>query len=330
MKKIVFFEMDKFEKKFVKSVMKDFSDTEIVITDEKLNLKIAEKYSDADIISVFIYSKANSEVLSKMKNLKAVLTRSTGTDHIDLEWCKRNNVIVKNVPSYGENTVAEYAFGLLLSITRRIFETVEGTKRGSFSLMKGIDLKGKTIGVIGTGRIGRHFVRIAHGFETNILAYDINKNKEIMEKYGVKYVPLEELLKKSDIVSLHLPLLPKTRHIINMKTVKLMKNTILINTSRGAIIDTDALLYGIENGNISYAGLDVLESEHRIMQLMKPEQISKLSKKELEILTKDHYILNHNKVLFTPHNAFNTIEANHRIIETTIENLREVMKDSLQ
>ncbi len=321
--KIVFFEMNGDEEEFIKKHVRD----EIITTKEKLSLSNVDKYKDADIISIFIYSKAKKNVLEHFTHLKAILTRSTGTDHIDTEYCRNKGIIVKNVPQYGENTVAEFAFGLLLSISRRIYETVSETKEGVFELHRGFDLKGKTIGIIGTGSIGRQAIRIANGFQMKVIAYDKFPKKALEKELNFKYVNLNDLIKESDIISLHIPLLKETKGIINMSRVKKMKKgVIIINTARGGLIQGDALLYGLENKIISYAGLDVLESEHKIMQLMKLEQIEDLSKEELQTLIKDYNILKHPRVIFTPHNAFNTLEANQRILLKTIENLEEVKK----
>ena len=237
-----------------------------------------------------------------------------------------------NVPTYGENTVAEHTFALILAISRKIVEGVNNTRRGDFRLngLRGFDLKGKTIGLIGCGNIGKHVARIAKGFEMNIIIYDIKKDKKLAKKIGFRYVNLDNLLKKSDIISLHVPENKYTHHLINKKNLKLCKkNVVLINTSRGGIIDTSALLNALKNKTVKYAGLDVLEGEC-LLREEKELLNSEFSKTcDLKIAFEDNVLLKNPNVYITPHNAFNSKEALQRILDATIENIQGFFKKKI-
>jgi len=265
----------------------------------------------------------NKEILQKLPKLKLITIRSTGFDHIDLKECKKRKIVVCNVPYYGENTVAEHTFALILSLSRNIHKAYIKTIRHDFSIddLKGFDLKGKILGVIGAGRIGLHVIRIAKGFGMKVYAYDAYQNKFIAEVLGFKYTSLEELLKKSDIITLHVPYNKSTHHLLNKERIKLIKKgAIIINTSRGAVIDTEALIEAIDKKIISGAGLDVLEGE----ELIKEEKQLLYDKNKLGILgnlVKDHILLSRENVVFTPHIGFYSQEALERILDTTVQNI---------
>jgi len=272
---------------------------------------------------VFVYSKINKEVLDKLPNLKFITTRSMGFDHIDLCECKKRGIKVSTAPHYGDNSVAEHTMGLILSISRNIHKAYLRTVNKNYSIegLKGFDLKGKTLGVIGTGRIGSHVVRMASGFEMNILAYDCRQNKEL--KGMCKYVSMDKLLKDSDIITLHVPYCPENHHLIGSNEFgKMKRGAIVINTSRGPIVNTKTMLSALKSGKIGGAGIDVLEGE----ELIKEEKellhdVKKLDLKKMRQLALDHELLNDEKVVFTPHIAFYSQEAVMRILEVTIENL---------
>ena len=279
---------------------------------------------DADIVSVFIYSKLDSKILGSLRKAKAIVTRSTGFDHIDLKECKRRKIGVYNVPNYGQNTVAEHTFALILSLSRRINKAYEKTIRGNFSLdgLEGFDLRGKTIGIVGMGSIGKHVAKIADGFEMKILAFDLHKEPELEKEMNLKYVSLNELLKNSDIVSLHCPYSKETHHLINKRNISLMKKeAILINTARGAIVETDALVKALASKKLGGAGLDVLEEEGFIKE--EAELLSSnFPKKKLENLLENHLLLTFENVIITPHIAFYSEEALKRILDITINNVK--------
>lgn len=284
----------------------------------------AEIPRDVEVLSVFIYSKLGADILRKMPKLEMIATRSTGADHIDLEYCREHNITVSNVPSYGENTVAEHVFALLLNISHRLFESLDRTRRGDFSQtgLQGFDLQNKTIGVVGTGSIGAYVIEIARGFRMDVLAYDVKPDEELQRRLSFRYLSLGELLEQSDIISFHVPLNDKTRHMISAPQFQQMKQgVILINTSRGGIIDSQGLVEALADGRVAAAGLDVLPEEPYIRE--EAEMLRSVFREEhnLENLLADHLLLRLRNVYITPHNAFNTKEAVERIIDTTIENI---------
>jgi len=324
--KVAFFEIEPLEIDYLKPRLKKF---ELLFFDEKLTLENVEKVSDVEIISPFIYSFIDKRIIDSLDSLKYIATRSTGFDHIDIDSCSARNILVSNVPTYGANTVAEHTFALILSLSRKICFSWERTKKGNFSLdgLRGFDLKDKTLGVVGVGNIGRHVIRIAKGFGMNVLAFDIRKDQNFAKRYGFKYVKLEKLFKDSDIVSFHVPYNERTHHLVNLESLKLFKKgSYIINTSRGGVCDTTALLKGIQQGIFAGIGLDVLEEEGFIK-----EEIELLNKKvkdfqELETALENHILMNQENVIITPHNAFNSKEAITRILDTTIDNIQSFVK----
>jgi D-lactate dehydrogenase len=329
-KKVAFFELESWEKEYVKKNIKGFRTS---FYDEPLTLDNVKKIKDTQIIGIFIYSKITKEILDNLPKLKLIATFSTGYDHIDLEECRKHNVSVCNVPTYGENTVAEHTFALILTLSRKIFQSIERTKKGNFNYdgLRGFDLKDKTIGLIGTGHISAHVARIANGFEMNILGYDLNQNPELIKNYNLKYTDMNTLLKNSDIVSLHIPLNDKTRHTINKKNISLMKpSAIIINTARGGLIETDALIKALQKRKIAGAGLDVLEEESAIKEEKQLLSDQFDSNSNIQILLENHLLMQQDNVILTPHNAFNSTEALQRIIDTSIENIKNFEKKNTQ
>ncbi|MGQ9630419.1 MAG: hydroxyacid dehydrogenase [bacterium] len=279
--------------------------------------------SGCQVISTFIYSRITADLLGELPAVKLMATRSTGFDHIDLEACKSRGVTVCNVPLYGENTVAEHTFALILAISRNVHKAYIRTIRSDFSLkgLRGFDLKGRTIGVIGAGHIGLHVIRMAKGFGMNVLAFDVRRDDFLAEVLGFRYVTLEELLGNSDIISLHAPYNKHTHHMINRDTIKLIKRgAILINTARGGLVDTDALIYALDKGILRGAGLDALEGEELIRE---EKQIlsEDLPQEKLKSILKNSLLMHREDVVITPHIAFYSEEALRRILETTIENI---------
>ncbi len=324
--KTVFFEIKAWEKKYLKDNLKykklDFSSSKLT----KDNVK---KAKDAEMISIFIYSKIDKRVLDKLPKLKFISTRSTGFDHIDIKECKKRGIKVSNIPSYGENTVAEHTFALILNISRKLCESFRRTRDENFSPegLTGFDLKDKTLGIIGCGNIGQHVARIAKGFEMDVIVSDPNKDHKLAKKIGFRYVTLNSLLKNSDIISLHAPHNPHTHHLINQKNIlKIKKGAVLINTARGGLIDTKALIRALNKKIISAAGLDVLEGECFVKEekeLLHPEFMKNC---DIKTILADHILLKKPNVYITPHNAFNSKEALLRILDTTIENIRSFRK----
>lgn len=274
-----------------------------------------------EIISTRTQSKIDYSLLNNLPNLKLITTRTTGFDHIDVKVAHEKNITVCNVPAYGEVTVAEYTFALLLSLSRKTYSAIKQVKDvqefGTEGL-RGFDLFGKTLGVVGTGHIGVHVIKIARGFGMNIQAYDAYPNQNLQQDLGFKYVSLEELLSISDIITLHVPYLPTTHHLINLQNIsKINKGAYLLNTSRGAVIETEALIYALQNQIISGAALDVLENEEQLHANDQSDKITALNKRLISL----------DNVLISPHNAFNTIEAEQRIEETTISNIQNFLNN---
>lgn len=230
---------------------------------------VLEQIKDSTVLSAFIKSKIDKNIIDSLPQLKLITTRSTGFDHIDTEYARAKGIVVSNVPTYGDNTVAEHTFALILSIARNLKKAHFRVSEGDFSIkdLIGFDLKGKTIGVVGTGHIGLRVIKMAAGFSMNALAFDPVHNNFLEEVLGFKYVNFETLLRESDIITLHAPYSKKTHHLINQDNIKwLKKGAILINTARGGLIDTLALTKALDEGIIAGAGLDVLEGEDIILE----------------------------------------------------------------
>jgi D-lactate dehydrogenase len=321
--KTIYFYNEEWEQEYVKSRLPG---QEIIFKAGYLGEYPDFKDEEAETLSIFVTSHVGAEELDRFPKLKFIATRSTGFDHIDLVETAKRGIKVSNVPSYGENTVAEQAFALLLCLSRKIYESYKQIEQGGkFSPdgLKGFDLKGKTIGIVGLGRIGIHSARIAKGFEMNILAYDKFPNEQAVKDYGVKYVSLDELLAQSDIISLHAPYMSETHHLINLENVsKIKKGAYLINTARGGLVDTGALIKGLQDGNLAGAGLDVLEEENFMLDELSLLNNPHPNADSLKTILENHYLIDHSRVIITPHNAFNTQEAIERIVNTTVENLK--------
>jgi len=318
--KIAFYEIEDWEEEYLK---KKLNGHVLQFLNEKLSVENARQIKDFEAVSVFIYSKIDEQIIREIPNLKLITTRSTGFDHIDLDVCRKQGITVCNIPSYGENTVAEHTFALILSLSRNMCKACIRRFEQDFSIegLEGFDLKGKIIGVIGTGQIGLHVIRIAKGFDMNVVAYDVHQNKLLSEVLGFEYATLEDLLARSDVITLHVPYMKATHHLMNKDTFKLVKKgAILINTARGSIVDTEALIEALDNKILAGAGLDVFEGE----EVIKEEKQLLYDPKNLEVLTslvKDHILLSKDNVVFTPHIAFYSKEALERILETTVENI---------
>lgn len=300
---------------------------------EALSKQNAEQHADAEIISTFIYSDLSREVLQKLPELKLIATRSTGYDHIDLDFCRKNDIKVCNVPSYGDTPVAEHVFALILAISHRMIEAVDRTRKGDFSprALQGFDLKGKTIGVIGTGNIGENVIRIAKGFGMHVLANDVKPREELQDTLGFQYTDLENLLQESDVVSLHVPATDQTKNLISHDQFDLMKEgSVLINTSRGSIVNVEALIKALSTGRLRAAGLDVLPEEPTVREEAEVLKSVYEKKHDLTALLADHVLLRLRNVVITPHNAFNTEEATEQIVNTTIKNIQGFIHNNPQ
>lgn len=309
-----------FEKQLINKLNLEFKETGLF---PESQLSFLEE--NAQIISVFTQSRLTADILKKFKNLKLILTRSVGFSHIDLDYCYENHIIVANTPHYGDYTVAEFAFGLLLNLVRKISCAASQLKNGDlYPETFGIELYGKTIGIVGTGAIGEKIVKIAKGFSMNVICFDIKENITLKEKYGVKYSNLETLCKLSDIITLHAPLTTNSFHLIDENKIGLMKDTaVIVNTARGELIDTEALYNALLDNKIKGAALDVLEFEDTISNKRPGEN---LNLKNLRTSLINSKLLNLPNVLATPHIAYDTKEAVDRILEMTLGNLNEYLE----
>lgn len=318
---ITFFEITDIEKKRFKDRLKGH--TLRFFEDTIQNVDIA-KYIDSDVISVFIHSKVTEKELKGCLSLKLLTTRSTGTDHIDIDYLNSRKIPLKNVQFYGENTVAEHTFALMLSLSRKIHKSYVASLKGDFSTdgLTGFDLKSKTIGIIGGGRIGLHVARMARSFGMHVRVYDIHQDTFLAELINFKYVTLDELFKVSDIISLHVPYTTQTAHIINKETIGKMKDgVVIINTARGGLINNKDLIDGLDSGKIYGAGLDVLEGEEFLFE---ESLFNSPIENAAKIIVESKILTEKPNVVITPHNAFNSIEALMRIIDTTIRNIQSL------
>jgi D-lactate dehydrogenase len=281
------------------------------------------KAATANYLVSFIYSDLSHVMLDQLPQLKGIVTMSVGTDHIDKVEAERRRILVSNVPAYGPNTVAEHTVALLLALSRKIVPSVERTRAGAYEYkgLSGWDLQGKTLGVIGTGKIGSLVAKTATALGMKILAYDPKPNNQLADQLGFSYVSLEELLPKADVITLHVPLTPESKHMLGEKEFAQMKRgVVIINSARGGLIDAGALVEALENGQVAEAGLDVLEDEG----LLKEEKqfFSPFFKlQDYQTAMADHALMRHPRVLVTPHNAFNSKEALRNILQITADNI---------
>jgi D-lactate dehydrogenase len=278
---------------------------------------------EATVLSVFIQSELDEEELASWPRLEFISTRSTGYDHVDLDYCGEHEVAVSNVPTYGDNTVAEHTFALILSLSRRMHEVTQRTQRGDFQLggLRGFDLRGKTLGVVGTGHIGIHVIKMARGFGMDVLAHDVDPDDFMAELLDFEYAGMDRLLEESHIITLHVPLNNSTKHMIDREALKRCRDeALIINTARGGLINTDALLEALEEDRLAGAGLDVLEGEEMILSESKLNE-KEFSREKLRQLVQNNELLRRDDVVFTPHMAYNSREAFERILSTTVENI---------
>jgi D-lactate dehydrogenase len=326
---IAFFEVEGWEEERLKSGLEGHR---VLFFAEQLAERHLGQLADVEVLSVFIRSPVDRRAIEGLLGLRFIATRSTGYDQIDLDACAERSIPVSNVPYYGENTVAEHTFGLMLALSRKIHEAYVRSIRGDFSMkgLRGFDLQGKTLGVVGAGSIGLHVIRIAKGFGMRVVAFDVNQNKLVAEVLGFEYLPLEELLAQADIISLHAPLNAGTRHMINRERLgRTKRGALLINTARGGLVDTEALLWALDEGILSGAGLDVIEGEELIQE---EKQLLSMpaAEDQLRMVLRQHVLLRREDVVITPHIGFNSREALERIVDTTISNIRSYLSGEPQ
>ncbi len=319
--KVVFFETKEWEREYLRKCL---GEMELVFEEAgTLPAETARRHGDAECLSPFIQPALDGSSLELFPALKFIATRSTGFDHIDVGYCKAHGIAVSNVPTYGENTVAEHTFALILMLSRKVHQSYEQVRAGHIerAALTGFDLQEKTLGIIGAGHIGLHAIRIGRGFGMRVLAWDKKRDPFLADLLGFRYVPLDKLLKESDIVSLHCGLTAETQHLLGREQfAKMKKAALVVNTGRGGLIDTDALVDALDSGQIGGAGLDVVEGEELIQEERQLLQESSDVEK-LRGLLRNRMLFAKDNVVFTPHNAFNSQEALHRILDTTVANL---------
>jgi D-lactate dehydrogenase len=327
----------------IKNVFEEaFTDHDICFVE-----RLAAVPADAEVVSVFISEKIDASFLEAHPGVRLIATRSTGCDHIDLDVCAGRGVMVVNVGNYGENTVAEHTFALILALSRRLRDSEKAVRTGRFSRerLRGFDLRGKTLGVVGAGRVGLHVIRIGIGFGMQVIAYDAQPHPFYSELLDFRYVSFEQVLRESHVITLHVPLNSTTRHMINRETLALCRSgLLLINTARGALMDSGAIIEALDTERLAGVGLDVIEDERvfrggatkilgeKIAERVRsasapvsrepsPQRLAEFSK-----LVVHNRLLNRPKVVLTPHVAFNSNEAMERLNKLTVDNIRNYLQ----
>lgn len=327
-RRIVFFEVASYEREALEAAQ--FPGAEVRLVPEPLTRETAHLAVDAEVVSVFVYSRLAADLLAALPALRFVTTRSTGFDHLDLAALRSRGVLASYVPSYGENTVAEHAFALIFALARNLQLAIQKTRSLDFGLsgLEGRDLRGKTLAVVGVGRIGLHAVRLGRGAGMEVVAFDVRENPELAATEGFVYRPFGELLERADVVTLHAALTPETHHLFGREAFARMKpDALLVNTARGAIVDTEALCEALDRGRLAGAGLDVFEGE----ELLKDEaQLLRqpLSQDQMRQLALCHSLLRRENVILTPHVAFFTREGVGRLLDTSLANIRAFLAGS--
>jgi D-lactate dehydrogenase len=308
---------------------------EVVFTDTPVTTEVPEEFRDAQALAVFVDSVVTAEMIDSMPNLQVIALRSTGYDHVDSKYAQQKGIVVSYVPHYGSQTVAEYTFALILALSRKAYAAYDALRTdGSRDVKRfeGFDLKGKTLGVIGTGAIGRHSCMIAKGFGMNIVAYDLYPNQEFAAEHGVQMMSFDEVLASADILTLHVPSSKDNFHMLNEASLaKAKQGLYVINTARGDLVDTIALTKALESGHIAGAGLDVYEGEKFItdeMELLAQDE--NIAEGVWKSFVAEHALMDMENVIVTPHVAFNSVEAKNEITQTTAQNILKAFAEDPQ
>ena len=321
--KILFYDTKKYDKDSFDKVLPQYEDIQVEYIEPDISVQTAKYAKGFEAVCGFVSSDLSKDVIKELHKagVKLILMRCAGYNNVDLKECRKCDITVLRVPGYSPEAVAEHAMALALACNRRIHKAYIKVRENNFSLtgLTGLNFHGKTAGIIGTGKIGAAMCRICHGFGMKVIAYDIYKNPDLD---FVDYTELDELLEKSDLISLHCPLTDDSYHMINSKTIKKMKdNVMLVNTSRGAIVDTPALIEALKEGKFGGVGLDVYEEEDEYFFEDRSNEI--ISNDELSRL------LTFPNVLITSHQAFFTTEAMKAIAETTLKNLEDSINGTM-
>jgi len=316
---VAFFSTKSYDRKSFEAVT---TDHELIWHEPRLTSATASLGKGVEAICVFVNDVVDRDVLTQLASdgLKVVALRCAGFNNVDLQAAQELGVKVVRVPAYSPHAVAEHTIAIMLSLNRRLHKAYNRVREGDFRLegLLGFDMHGRTVGVVGTGKIGECVCLILIGFGCRVLAFDVQRNPEC-EAIGVEYVTVAELLSQSDVISLHCPLTPETHHLIDDAAIQQMKpNVMIVNTGRGAIIDTKAAIKGLKSGRIGWLGIDVYEEEADLFfedlsgQVIHDDVFSRLQ--------------TFPNVLITGHQAFFTSDALHQIATTTLQNLTEVQK----
>ena len=320
MARIAFFDTKNYDEEYFNKYNKDYN-YEITYFKSKLNSETAKLTKGYDAVCIFVNDKADEETLKILEEngVKILALRCAGFNNVDIEH--KGNLKVVRVPKYSPYAVAEHAVALLLNIDRKLYKSYQRVRKYNFSIdgLMGFDIHGKTVGVIGTGKIGQVFAKIMKGFGANVIAYDVYQNSQAAEEIGFKYVSLDELYANSDIISLHVPLTPETNKMINKESIQKMKHGVyILNCSRGKLINTDDLVEELSTGRIGGVGLDVYENEEQFF--LRDVSNDYVRDKNLSIL------LSMPNVIITSHQAFFTKEAVTNIAEQTLQNIKDELE----
>ncbi|ERP30826.1 2-hydroxyacid dehydrogenase [Chitinivibrio alkaliphilus] len=323
-KRVAFFDTKQYDRAFF-STAEGFEEFEFFFFETKLTEESARLTAGFDAVCAFVNDTIDTAVIDILhtNKIRLVAMRCAGYNNVDICYAHEKNIRVVRVPAYSPYAVAEHALALMMSLNRKVHRAYYRTRDNNFNItgLVGFDFYGKTAGVIGTGKIGRIMIGILKGLGMDVLAYDKYPDTDFAHKHAISYTSLDDLYRRADLISLHCPLTPETHHLINTKSIqKMRKGVMLINTSRGPLIDTAALIEGLKEGQVGYAGLDVYEEEGDFFfedlssEVMPDDQLARL--------------LSFNNVIITSHQAFLTEEALSNIAATTIANLREYFTDT--
>lgn len=316
--RIAFFDAKSYDIESFNAVNKDYN-FDIRYYQERLSISTVPLAKGADVVCIFVNAECDAQVIDELINngVKLIALRCAGFNNVDLKAAE-GRIRVTRVPAYSPHAVAEYAVSLMLSLNRKIYRAVNRTRDGNFTLngLLGFDMYGKTAGVIGMGRIAKELIKILHGFGMNVMAYDLYPDHEFAKQYDVKVVSLDELYANSDIISLHCPLTPNTKFLINQDSIaKMKKGVMIINTGRGKLINTEDLIEGLRSKQVGSAGLDVYEEEREYFYEDKSDKMI-----DDDVLARLLMVPN---VVLTSHQAFFTAEALHNIAVSTLDSVKE-------
>ncbi len=316
--RIAFFDAKSYDIESFNAVNKDYN-FDIRYYQERLSISTVPLAKGADVVCIFVNAECDAKVIDKLVNngVKLVALRCAGFNNVDLKAAE-GRIRVTRVPAYSPHAVAEYAVSLMLSLNRKIYRAVNRTREGNFTLhgLLGFDMYGKTAGIIGMGRIAKELIKILHGFGMNVMAYDLYPDHEFAKQYDVKVVGLDELYTHSDIISLHCPLTPDTKFLINKDSIaKMKKGVMIINTGRGKLIHTEDLIEGLRSKQVGSAGLDVYEEERDYFYEDRSDKMI-----DDDVLARLLMVPN---VVLTSHQAFFTAEALHNIAISTLNSVKE-------